>query len=147
MNRSVHIALVKGALNVASPPLVRVQVGETLRDVVGVHGTSHGWPLRAALERIAADGNGVVVLLRAEESPRELIESVRALGPSSMSKPAVRVLRTYGIGAQILHDLGIRKMRVLSAPRQLQGLSAFDLSITEYVDAGVEPELGLEAQG
>jgi 3,4-dihydroxy 2-butanone 4-phosphate synthase/GTP cyclohydrolase II len=147
VNRSVHIALVKGALNVASPPLVRVQVGETLRDVVGVHGTSHGWPLRAALERIAADGNGVVVLLRAEESPRELIESVRALGPSSMSKPAVRVLRTYGIGAQILHDLGIRKMRVLSAPRQLQGLSAFDLSITEYVDAGVEPELGLEAQG
>jgi len=147
VNRSVHIALVKGNLRVDSPPLVRVQVGETLRDVVGVHGTSHGWPLRAALERVAADGNGVVVLLRAEESPRELIESVRSLGPSSMSKPTVPVLRTYGIGAQILHDLGIRKMRVLSAPRQLQGLSAFDLSITEYVDAGVEPELGLEAQG
>jgi 3,4-dihydroxy 2-butanone 4-phosphate synthase/GTP cyclohydrolase II len=147
VNRSVHIALVKGNLRVDSPPLVRVQVGETLRDVVGVHGTSHGWPLRAALERIAADGNGVVVLLRAEESPRELIESVRSLGPSSMAKPTVPVLRTYGIGAQILHDLGIRKMRVLSAPRQLQGLSAFDLSITEYVDAGVEPELGLEAQG
>jgi 3,4-dihydroxy 2-butanone 4-phosphate synthase/GTP cyclohydrolase II len=147
VNRSVHIALVKGNLRVDSPPLVRVQVGETLRDVVGVHGTSHGWPLRAALERVAADGNGVVVLLRAEESPRELIESVRSLGPSSMAKPTVPVLRTYGIGAQILHDLGIRKMRVLSAPRQLQGLSAFDLSITEYVDAGVEPELGLEAQG
>ena len=147
VNRSVHIALVKGNLRVDSPPLVRVQVGETLRDVVVVHGTSHGWPLRAALERIAADGNGVVVLLRAEESPRELIESVRSLGPSSMAKPTVPVLRTYGIGAQILHDLGIRKMRVLSAPRQLQGLSAFDLSITEYVDAGVEPELGLEAQG
>jgi 3,4-dihydroxy 2-butanone 4-phosphate synthase/GTP cyclohydrolase II len=147
VNRTVHLALVKGELSVDRPPLVRVHVGETLRDVVGVRGGSHGWPLRGALERIARDGNGVVVLLRAEESPRELIESVRSLGPVSTAKPTGRVLRTYGIGAQILQDLGVRQMRVLSAPRQLQGLSAFGLSITEYVDAGTEPELGVEAQG
>ena len=46
------------------------------------------------------------------------------------------MLRTYGIGAQILKDLGLKRMRVLSAPKQLQGLSAFDLEITEYVDGG-----------
>jgi 3,4-dihydroxy 2-butanone 4-phosphate synthase/GTP cyclohydrolase II len=58
------------------------------------------------------------------------------------------VLRTYGIGAQILQDLGVTRMRVLSAPRQLQGLAAFGLTITEYVDvAGAEPDHGLEAHG
>jgi 3,4-dihydroxy 2-butanone 4-phosphate synthase/GTP cyclohydrolase II len=45
-------------------------------------------------------------------------------------------LRTYGIGAQILKDLGLKRMRVLSAPKQLQGLAAFDLEVTEYVDGG-----------
>jgi 3,4-dihydroxy 2-butanone 4-phosphate synthase/GTP cyclohydrolase II len=67
------------------------------------------------------------------------MDSVRQLD----AKPAVvrgvgaTVLRTYGIGAQILKDLGLKRMRVLSAPKQLQGLAAFDLEVTEYVD-GVE---------
>ena len=46
------------------------------------------------------------------------------------------MVRTYGIGAQILKDLGLKRMRVLSAPKQLQGLAAFDLEVTEYVDGG-----------
>jgi 3,4-dihydroxy 2-butanone 4-phosphate synthase / GTP cyclohydrolase II len=63
------------------------------------------------------------------------MDSVRLLD----SKPArqhggATVVRTYGIGAQILKDLGLKRMRVLSAPKQLQGLAAFDLEITSYVD-------------
>ncbi len=146
VNRSVHLAMVRGDLNPAAPPLVRVHLGETLRDVVGVRNAHHGWSLRDALKRIAADGNGVVVLLRAEEAPRDLIDAVRELdGPTD--RHAAPVLRTYGIGAQILKDLGVSQMRVLSAPRQLQGLAAFGLTITEYVDAGTEPGVGLEAHG
>ena len=94
-----------------------------------------GWPLRGALQRVADDGNGVVIILRQGENPRELIESVQALGqPRTATGDDSRVLRTYGIGAQILKDLGVRQMRVLSAPKQMHGISAFDLEITEYVD-------------
>ena len=139
VNKNVHVALVKGDLNSPVPPLVRVHIKDTLRDVVGVRSENLGWPLRAAVRRVASEGSGVVVILRPEETPRELMDSVRQLD----AKPAVArgvgatVLRTYGIGAQILKDLGLKRMRVLSAPKQLQGLAAFDLEVTEYVD-GVE---------
>jgi 3,4-dihydroxy 2-butanone 4-phosphate synthase/GTP cyclohydrolase II len=144
VNRSVHVALVRGELKDSAPPLVRVHLAETLRDVVGVRAPQLGWPLRDAMQRIAEDGNGVVVFLRSDESPLELIESVRALGGAARPVSG-QVLRTYGIGAQILQDLGVTRMRVLSAPKQLQGLAAFGLTITEYVDTGAERELALEA--
>jgi 3,4-dihydroxy 2-butanone 4-phosphate synthase/GTP cyclohydrolase II len=136
VNRDVHVALVRGTLTGNRLPLVRVHLTDTLRDLIGVQ-SERGWPLRDALRRIAADGNGVVVILRQAESPRDLIRAVRALGGEGekVAKPgAGAVLRTFGIGAQILQDLGVKKMRVLSAPKQMHGLSAFDLEITEYVD-------------
>jgi 3,4-dihydroxy 2-butanone 4-phosphate synthase/GTP cyclohydrolase II len=127
--------LVKGDLNSSLPPLVRVHIKDTLRDVVGVRSERLGWPLRAAMLRVAKEASGVVIILRPEESPREFMESIGQLD----SKPAQQrvgatVVRTYGIGAQILKDLGLKRMRVLSAPKQLQGLAAFDLEITRYVD-------------
>jgi 3,4-dihydroxy 2-butanone 4-phosphate synthase/GTP cyclohydrolase II len=146
VNRNVHLALVRGSLKGDGPPLVRVHLAETLRDVVGLRTPQAGWTLRDAMRRVAEDGNGVVVVLRSEESPLDLIESVRALGGLARLRQG-QVLRTYGIGAQILQDLGVSRMRVLSAPRQLQGLAAFGLTITEYVDTGSERELGLEARG
>jgi 3,4-dihydroxy 2-butanone 4-phosphate synthase / GTP cyclohydrolase II len=75
--------------------------------------------------------------LRDHSSPRELADAVAALGEpheASISTHAPpQVLRTYGIGAQILKDLGITRMQVLSAPKQLQGISAFGLEITGYI--------------
>jgi 3,4-dihydroxy 2-butanone 4-phosphate synthase/GTP cyclohydrolase II len=147
VNRNVHLALACGELPGSKPPLVRVHLTDTLRDIVGVRTPHAGWPFRDALRRIAADGHGVVVLLRGAESPRDLIDSVQALGDSPPRQPPGPVLRTYGIGAQILQDLGITRMRVLSAPRQLHGLAAFGLTITEYIDPGAEADLGLEAHG
>ncbi|NCX78774.1 MAG: bifunctional 3,4-dihydroxy-2-butanone-4-phosphate synthase/GTP cyclohydrolase II, partial [Actinobacteria bacterium] len=79
------------------------------------------------------------VVLRESESPRELADAVRVLDGSQVAGGAADgapVLRTYGIGAQILKDLGLRRMRVLSAPKQLHGLSAFDLEVESYVDSG-----------
>ena len=144
VNRNVHLALVRGDLRRVDPPLVRVHVKDTLRDVVGVRDPRLGWPLRDALERVAAEDHGVVVILRGEESPRDLVDAARALGGTQRAVPRGPVLRTYGIGAQILQDLGITRMRVLSAPKQLQGLAAFGLEVTEYVDAGSEADTDAE---
>jgi len=139
----VHLALARGRLDGVEVPLVRVHVADTLRDVLGVRGDPRAWTLHAALERIARAQNGVVVLLREQESSADLVEALRGLGAPSTaaSAPAATgpaadrpVLRTYGIGAQILKDLGVRRMRVLSAPKQMHGLSAFDLEVESYVD-------------
>ncbi|HEY2684398.1 MAG TPA: bifunctional 3,4-dihydroxy-2-butanone-4-phosphate synthase/GTP cyclohydrolase II [Steroidobacteraceae bacterium] len=136
VNKTVHLALVKGDLNGPLPPLVRVHIKDTLRDVVGVRNEKLGWPLRAAMSRVAREPSGVVVILRPEESAREFMHSIRVLDtrPIPVHGAGATVVRTYGIGAQILQDLGIKRMRVLSAPKQLQGLSAFDLEVTGYVD-------------
>src|SRR5450631_63315 len=138
VNKNVHIALVKGDLNSAIPPLVRVHIKDTMRDLVGVRSEKLGWPLRAAMRRVASEASGVIIILRPEVTPRDFMDSVRQLDSKPASAPVAgaTVVRTYGIGAQILKDLGLKRMRVLSAPKQLQGLAAFDLEVTEYVDGG-----------
>jgi 3,4-dihydroxy 2-butanone 4-phosphate synthase / GTP cyclohydrolase II len=138
VNRTVHLALLCGELSERTVPLVRVHLRDTLRDVVGIKDDVLGWPLRSAMQRIAREGQGVLVILRPEETPRELMDAVGAINPRQApeaARPAgAKVLRTYGIGAQILRDLGVTRMRVLSAPKQMHGLSGFDLEVVEYVD-------------
>jgi 3,4-dihydroxy 2-butanone 4-phosphate synthase/GTP cyclohydrolase II len=138
VNKNVHVALLKGDLNSTLPPLVRVHINDFMRDVVGLRSEKLGWPLRAAIRRVANEPSGVVVILRPEETPRDFMDNVRQLDakPTTARRQGATVVRTYGIGAQILKDLGLKRMRVLSAPKQLQGLSAFDLEVTEYVDGG-----------
>ena len=136
VNGTVHLALVRGTLERATAPLVRVHLTDTVRDLVGAREDGHSWSLRSAMERIAREGAGVVVLLRPHESPLEIAEAVRSAEPSAAAGQArgAQVLRTYGIGAQILRDLEITRMRVLSAPKQMHGLSAFGLEVAAYVD-------------
>ena len=137
VNRSVHVALVKGDLGSAESPLVRVHLQDTLGDVVGVRSDTLGWPLQSAIERISAEEVGVIVVLRDQETSREFMDSVEALDEHRDEledrRSGDEVLRTYGIGAQILRDLGLSKIRVLSAPKQMYAISGFDLEITEYV--------------
>ncbi len=139
VNRAVHVALVKGELKTAENPLVRVHLQDTLGDVIGVRNRTLGWPLNSAMERIAKEEAGVVVLLREQESSRDFIDAVehleRAADEVLTRRRGESVLRTYGVGAQILRDLGLRKIRVLSAPKHLYAISGFDLEITEYVDS------------
>jgi 3,4-dihydroxy 2-butanone 4-phosphate synthase/GTP cyclohydrolase II len=138
VSRNVHLALLRGELTDGEPPLVRVHVQDTLSDVIGVRNSTLGWPLRSAMSKIAEAGRGVVVILRYGERPRQFMSALRDLDqPSdeiSPRRPGSTVLRTYGTGAQILRDLGIRRMRVLSAPKQMHGISGFGLEIVEYVD-------------
>ena len=137
VNRTVHLALVAGDLGDKRVPLVRVHLKDTLGDVVGIRDRALGWPLRAAMARIAQEGHGVIVILRPDETPRDLMDAVQSIGrdPAAPTpQVGAKVLRTYGIGAQILRDLGVTRMRVLSAPKQMHGLSGFDLEVVEYVD-------------
>jgi 3,4-dihydroxy 2-butanone 4-phosphate synthase / GTP cyclohydrolase II len=138
---AVHLALARGRLDGADTPLVRVHLADTLRDLIGLHAAARAWTLRAAMQRVAEAGTGVVVLLRQQESAEELAATVRALAAAPVSAPAEaaagggegEVLRTFGVGAQILKDLGVRRMRVLSAPKQMHGISAFGLEVEGYV--------------
>jgi 3,4-dihydroxy 2-butanone 4-phosphate synthase/GTP cyclohydrolase II len=132
----VHLALARGRLDGPEAPLVRVHVADTLRDLLGVRAAARTWTLRAAMERIAEAGNGAIVVLRETESAAELTEALRsfaAAGAQPAARAAGAVLRTFGVGAQILKDLGVTRMRVLSAPKQMHGISAFDLEIEGYV--------------
>jgi len=141
-NLEVHVALARGRLDGPETPLVRVHLPDTLRDLVGVQGAARAWTLRAAMQRIIEAGNGVVIVLRQQESARELADSLRAFtvvaaaqAPEAAAAGAAdgAVLRTFGVGAQILKDLGVKRMRVLSAPKQMHGLSAFGLEVEGYV--------------
>jgi len=138
VNRAVHVALVKGSLDGAENPLVRVHLQDTLGDVIGVQSRSLGWPLHGAIERIAREDTAVIVLLRDQETSRDFMESVEGLVSASDDLKERRagdnVLKTYGVGAQILRDLGLSKIRVLSAPKHMYAISGFDLEITEYVE-------------
>ena len=155
VHRGVHLALAHGQLDGPTPPLVRVHVADTLRDLLGIRGALHAWTLRAAIERIAHAGAGVIVILRDQETVGDLNDALRALGPAIQGADVAKgsaaappehaapgrdkggqVLRTYGVGAQILKNLGVRRMRVLSAPKQMHGISAFGLEIDGYVGEG-----------
>ena len=139
VNRSVHLALVRGELDAQTPTLVRVHVQDTLSDVVGVQDNRLGWPLRDAMKLIAAEDQGVIVILRQDEQPREFINGIRDLQQPENEvlsrRDETRELRTYGTGAQILRSLGVKRMRVLSAPKQMHALSGFGLEVVEYVSS------------
>jgi 3,4-dihydroxy 2-butanone 4-phosphate synthase/GTP cyclohydrolase II len=141
VTQEVHVALAHGRLDGAAPSLVRVHVADTLRDLLGLRATARAWTLRAAMQRIVEAGNGVVVVLRQQESARDLAAAVRSFAnpapppapESSIEAAEGSVLRTFGVGAQILKDLGVKRMRVLSAPKQMHGISAFGLEVESYV--------------
>ncbi|MBL8258298.1 MAG: 3,4-dihydroxy-2-butanone-4-phosphate synthase [Candidatus Competibacteraceae bacterium] len=137
VSRQIHFALVKGEIDPDRPALVRVHVQQALSDVLALRLPDSGWPLRAALQRVAGEDAGVVVFLSRQEDPASLIRKMRAYQFETADPPrpsdSTVELRTYGIGAQILLDIGVRRMRVLSAPKRISGLSGFNLEVVEYV--------------
>ncbi len=139
IDKSIHIALVKGEIVADKPSLVRVHLENTICDVLPTVSPSCGWPLRDAIKRVADEGQGIVVILRKPESDDQLLKQLRAIQFTSEEETSEDKssspddLRTYGIGAQILHDLGVRKMRIMSAPKRFHGLGGFDLEVVDYV--------------
>lgn len=129
----VHLALIRGTIDGGTPTLVRVHVQNTLSDVVCATWDELGMPVRTALKRIAAEG-GVLIVLRGQESDAQLVQHFGAEHHPAEAGDDAAVLRTYGVGAQILADVGVQRMRVLSAPKRMHGISGFGLEIIEYVN-------------
>lgn len=134
----LHLALVRGEIHADEPFLVRVHVQNPLNDVLSIHRSDFGLPLRTALAEIDARGGGMVLVLGGQKDDDEILRMIQQkpepVVEASGDNRASRELRTYGIGAQIIADLGVRKMRVLSAPWKLTGLAGFGLEIVEYIN-------------
>jgi 3,4-dihydroxy 2-butanone 4-phosphate synthase/GTP cyclohydrolase II len=134
----LHLALVRGEIRGDEPFLVRVHVQNPLGDVMSIRRPDFGLPLRTALAQIEAEGSGMVLVLGGQKDDDEILRMIQQIPEPVMQETgdnrASRELRTYGIGAQIIADLGIRKMRVMSAPWKLTGLAGFGLEVVEYID-------------
>ncbi len=127
--KAEHVALIKGDLSAPGPVLVRMHALNVLDDVLGDATSGHGGELRAAMQVIEAEGRGVVVLIR-EARPTILSERLKAR--LSGQPDTAAALRDYGVGAQILVDLGVREMVLLSNTRRtIVGLDGYGLSVIE----------------
>ena len=136
----LHLALVRGEIAAERPVLVRVHLQNSLCDLFGTQHPGCGWPLRDVMRQVARAGEGVIVVLRNRDRVEDLLGRFKALSPRVKGEEGIPTrskdrseLRTYGIGAQILADIGVRKMRVMSAPRAMHGISGFDLEVVDYV--------------
>jgi 3,4-dihydroxy 2-butanone 4-phosphate synthase/GTP cyclohydrolase II len=135
---SPHLALVRGELSLEREALVRVHEPLTLLDLLDADVPSHSWPVIRAMQRIAEHGEGVVVLLNCAQPAEALFAELQvAVDGDGAAMPAARRggkmdLRTYGIGAQILKDLGVGRMRLLSQPRKMPSMTGFDLEVLGF---------------
>jgi len=128
---ATHLSLVRGTIDAATPTLVRVHEPMSVLDLLDTAPGAHSWGVHEALAAIDAAGSGVIVLLNCAESAAQLAERV-----ASQAKPwpaAKMELLTYGIGAQILRDLNVGKMRLMAAPRKMPSMAGWDLEVSEYV--------------
>ncbi|RMV25018.1 3,4-dihydroxy-2-butanone 4-phosphate synthase [Pseudomonas savastanoi] len=132
----VHMAMVMGDIRRDDPTLVRVHVVDPLRDLVGAEYTGpSNWTLWAALQRVAQEGRGVVVVLANHESSQALLERIPQLTqpPRQYTRSQSRIYSEVGTGAQILQDLGVGKLRHLGPPLKYAGLTGYDLEVIENI--------------
>jgi 3,4-dihydroxy 2-butanone 4-phosphate synthase/GTP cyclohydrolase II len=127
-----QLAFVRGEISPDKETLVRVHAPLSLLDLIESGPGTHSWSVDDALERIAGEGRGVMVLLNCSEGAAQLIERV-----ASAERPEAPVradFLTIGIGAQILRDLRVGKMRLLASPRKMPSMAGWDLEVTGYIE-------------
>ena len=132
---AAHLALVKGDIAADQETLVRVHQPVSILDLLEDRATTHSWTMASAMRAIHESERGVMVLLNCGETADELFAQFAALDTPA-TKPQGRAasmdLRNYGIGAQILRELGVGKMRLLASPRKMPSMTGFDLEVTGY---------------
>ena len=139
--RSPHLALVRGTPTHDRETLVRVHEPLTILDLIETDRSTHSWPIHRALEVIAGSEAGVLVLLNCAQPGENLFAQFESLahleagdedGQRAVRRAAKVDLRTYGIGAQILKDLGVGRMRLLAQPRKMPSMTGFDLEVVGF---------------
>lgn len=133
---SPHIALVRGTPTCDTDTAVRVHEPLSVLDLLETGVTTHSWTIDAAMKEIAARDHGVIVLLNCGDSQEHLVDLFKALDEKERAAVLKRRpvdFKTFGIGAQILHDLGVGKMQVLANPRKLGSMSGYGLEVTGFV--------------
>jgi 3,4-dihydroxy 2-butanone 4-phosphate synthase/GTP cyclohydrolase II len=124
---ALHLALVLGKPDARKEILVRVHEPLSVMDLLDAGHGSHSWGVGEALKAIRQAGSGVMVLMNCNQEGR----------PPQAGRSAD--LRLYGIGAQILRDLGVGKMRLMAAPRKMPSMAGFGLEVTGYLSGAAEP--------
>ncbi len=131
---AVHMALVKGTWGADNEVLARVHEPLSVLDALEPNRVMHSWGLDAALARISHEGTGVVVLLNCGESGEQLLNQFDGTARSAHGPERGRMdLRSYGVGAQILRDCGVHKMRLMGNPRRMPSMTGYGLEITGYL--------------
>jgi 3,4-dihydroxy 2-butanone 4-phosphate synthase/GTP cyclohydrolase II len=130
----IHLALVKGTWQQDEVVPARVHEPLSVLDALETGRTMHSWSLDAALAYIATEGRGVLVLLNCGESGEQLLAQFEGTARAAQAPERGRMdLRTYGIGAQILRQCGVHKMRLMGSPRRMPSMAGYGLEITGYI--------------
>ncbi len=131
ISKETHLALARGQPGPEKEVLVRVHEPLSVIDLLDTGATSHSWNFHDALAAISRAECGIVLLLHRLETAAELLERAKPQRQTAaLSKIA---LRNYGIGAQILRDLKVKKMRLLALPRRMPSMTGFDLEVTGFL--------------
>ena len=134
IGQETHLALTRGKPSPGKEVLVRVHEPLSVIDLLDVESRSHSWNFSDALAEVGRSECGVIVLLHRPETPAELLE--RAKSRDSEAGAPAMALRNYGIGAQILKDLGVNKMRLMALPRRMPSMAGFGLEVVGYLQPG-----------
>ena len=133
-SQGVHLALVKGKWDPDTEVPVRVHEPLSVMDALEVHRAMHSWNLDTSLHYINAQGCGVAVLLNCGESADQLMAQFEGRARSAQAPERGKMdLRTYGVGAQILRECGVHKMKLMGQPRRMPSMTGYGLEITAYI--------------
>jgi len=133
-SHGVHLALVKGQWTAEESVLARVHEPLSVLDALEVGRAMHSWSLDTALARVASVGKGVLVFLNCGESGKQLLAQFDGTARASHGPARGQMdLRSYGIGAQILRECGVRKMTLMGTPRRMPSMTGYGLEIVGYL--------------
>jgi 3,4-dihydroxy 2-butanone 4-phosphate synthase / GTP cyclohydrolase II len=133
-SQTVHLALVKGQWSADAEVPVRVHEPLSVLDALEVNRSMHSWSLDTSLQYLNAQGCGVAVLLNCGESAEQLLAQFEGRARAAQAPERGKMdLRTYGVGAQILRECGVHKMKLMGQPRRMPSMTGYGLEITGYI--------------
>lgn len=140
LEHRAHFALTFGDLSdTVEPTAIRVHMADTMCDFFASQRSECNWSLRAAMKQIASMGKGAIVVLRKHEEGTELLEKIQQFQMKDLgvNQPEIQSeddAKTFGLGAQIISDLGLQKLKVIGSPWRMSALSGFGLEVVENIE-------------